>query len=117
MYKDETWENMLDKIQSSNSEIIEQSQSLDRIKGLGISNPFEDKNSYFIDESSISSAAMEKYQRELDIKTFSDILMQTDEQSANKLVMQQVFDGLFSIDENDFLSELLDNEDFLNDIA
>ena len=109
---------MLDKITNNNSEIIDQSQNLDRIKAIGTSNPFiEDKTKYFVDESSISSAAMQKYQRELDIKTFSDILMQTDEKAANDLVLKQAFEGLFSIDNTDFLSEILDNEDLLNDIA
>lgn len=109
---------MLDKILANNSEIIDQSQSLDRIKGLGVSNPYEvDKNKFFIDESSISTTALEKYQKELDVKKFSDILFQTDEKAANELVLQQAFEGLFSIDETDFLSELLDNKDLLNDIA
>ena len=109
---------MLDKILANNSEIIDQSQSLDRIKELGVSNPYKvDKNKFFIDESSISTAALEKYQKELDIKNFSEILMQTDEKAANDLVLQQAFEGLFSIDDTDFLSELLDNEDLLNDIT
>lgn len=108
---------MLDKILANNSEIIDQSQSLDRIKGLGVSNPYEaDKSKFFIDESSISNDALEKYQKELDIKTFSDILFQTDEKAANDLVLQQAFEGILSIDNTDFLSELLDNEDLLNDI-
>jgi hypothetical protein len=109
---------MLDKILANNSEIIDQSQSLDRIKGLGTTNPYEvDKNKFFIDESSISTAALEKYQKELDVKTFSEILLQTDEKAANELVLQQAFEGLFSIDDTDFLTKLLDNEDLLNDIT
>lgn len=109
---------MLDKIAGTNSEIIEQSQSLDRIRAIGISNPFEeDKSKYFIDESNISTAALEKYQRELDVKTFSEILKQTDEKAANELVLQQAFEGILNFDELDFLSELVDNEELLNDIA
>ena len=109
---------MLDKILANNSEIIDQSQSLDRIRGIGATNPFEEsRDKFFIDESSISSAALQKYQRELDVKSFSEILMQTDQKAANDLVLQQAFDGLFSIDDTDFLSELLENEDLLNDIA
>ena len=109
---------MLDKILANNSEIIDQSQSLDKIKGLGVSNPYEEnKANFFIDESSISTAALEKYQREIDIKNFSEILMQTDEKAANDLVLQQAFEGLFSIDDTDFLSELLNNEELLNDIT
>ena len=109
---------MLDKITSNNSEIIEQSQSLDRIKGLGISNPYdESKKNFFIDESSISTAALQKYQRELDVKSFSQILMQTDQKAADELVLKKAFEGMFSIDDTDFLSELLDNKDLINDIS
>ncbi len=109
---------MLDKIQNTGSESITQSQNLDRIRGLGVSNPFEeDDKGFFVDESNISSLALEKYQRELDVKKFSDILMETDEKAANELVIKQAFDGTLSIDNDDFLSELLNNEDFINEIA
>lgn len=109
---------MLDKIQNTGSESITQSQNLDRIRGLGVSNPFEeDDKGFFVDESNISSLALEKYQRELDVKKFSDILMKTDEKAANELVIKQAFDGTLSIDNDDFLSELLNNEDFINEIA
>ena len=108
---------MLEKIQNNNSELIGQSQGLDRISQIGASNPFKNVDAdYFVDQSEISSAAFEKYQRELDIQTFSDILMKTDEKASTELVMKQAFEGLISIDDNDFLLELLDNEDFLNDI-
>ena len=109
---------MLDKIQNNGSESIVQSQNLDRIKGSGTTNPFEeDDNKFFIDESNISSTAMEKYQREIDIKTFSEILKQTDQKEADNMVLQQAFGGDLSIENNDFLSELLNSEEFLNDIA
>ena len=109
---------MLDKIQNTGSESITQSQNVDRIRGLGVSNPFEeDDKGFFVDESNISSLALEKYQRELDVKKFSDILMETDEKAANELVIKQAFDGTLSIDNDDFLSELLNNEDFINEIA
>ncbi len=108
---------MLDKITNNNSESITQSQSLDRIKGVA-TNPFETNESgFFIDESDISSAAIQKYEREIDVQKFSEILKETDEKAANELVVQQAFDGALSIDDDNFLSELLNNEDFLNDIA
>lgn len=108
---------MLDKILGNNSEIINQSQSLDRIRGIGVSNPYEDSDkNFFVDESRISTEAMNKYQREIDIQHFSEILKQTDEKASTELVLQQAFEGMFSIDDSDFLSQLLDNEDFLNDI-
>ena len=109
---------MLDKILGSNSESVKQSQNLDRINQIGATNPFEKANSdYFVDESNISSEAIAKYERENDVKKFSDILMQYDEKDALEQVLQKVFDGSISIDNDEFLSELLTNEDFLNDIA
>jgi len=108
---------MLDKIQNNSSEIISQSQNLDRIRGLGVSNPFEeDDKGFFIDESVISTTALEKYQKELDIARFSEIFKQTDEKSANELVLKDILEGKYSIDDNDFLAELLNNEEFLNDV-
>ncbi len=107
---------MLDKIQNNTSDIIEKSQ-IDRISQYGATNPFKEAtNDYFIDESHISFAAMDKYQREIDIKEFSKILLETDEKEANNLVINQAFDGDYSIENDDFLLELINNENFLNDI-
>lgn len=109
---------MLDKILGNSSESVKQSQNLDRIKEIGASNPFEKTSAkYFVDESEISNEALKKYEHELDVKKFSEILMQTDEKDALEQVLQGVFDGSISIDNDEFLSELLTNEDFLNDIA
>ena len=108
---------MLDKIQNTSSEQILQSQTLDRINSLGVSNPFKnDYKNFFVDEGLISDAAMQKYQRELDVKSFSSLLMETDQKAADELVISQLFEGKFSIDDTDFLSQLLDNQDFLNDV-
>ncbi len=109
---------MLDKILNTNSDSISQSQNLDRINQIGATNPFDRANSsYFVDESQISDDAIEKYQRELDIKKFSEILKETDEKEATELVLKQAFDGILSIDDDEFLSELLTSDVFLNDIA
>ncbi len=108
---------MLDKILNNNSESITQSQSLDRVKGV-TTNPFEEVgNGFFVDESDISSAAIHKYQREMDIKKFSEILKETDEKTSTELVLKQAFEGNLSIDNDDLISELLNNKDFLNDIT
>ena len=109
--------NMLDKIQSNISETIAQSQNLEKINSLGISNPYEnDDKKFFIDQSEISSLALEKYQRELDINKFSEIFNQIDEQEATNLVLSKVFNGDFSIDTENILMDILNSKDFLNDI-
>ena len=42
----------------------------------------------------ISDAAMQKYQRELDVKSFSSLLMETDQKAADELVLSQLFEGV-----------------------
>ena len=109
---------MLDKILNTNSESVLQSQTLDRINQIGATNPFEKTDtSFFVDESQISEAAIEKYNHELDVQKFSEILKETDQEEANKLVVQKAFDGVLSIDDDEFLEELLSSDVFLNDIA
>ena len=109
---------MLDKILGSSSESVSQSQNLDRINQIGSTNPFESVSaSYFVDESDISSEALKKYEHEMDVKKFSEILMEYDEKDALEEVLRGIFDGSISIDNDEFLSELLMNEEFLNDIA
>lgn len=108
---------MLDRIQNNGLDSIEQNQNLDKIKGIGVSNPFIYNDSdFFIDESHISNEALKKYQRELDVHTFGEILKSTDQKEADNLVLRQAFDGLLSIDDNNFLSELLNSKEFLNDL-
>ena len=108
---------MLDKIQNDSTDLVSQSANLDRIKEIDIQNQYSKNDyGYFIDESDISDAAFEKYQRFSDIQKFSKILMQTDEQEALDLVLEKTFDGTISIDNDEFMSELLNNDDFLNDI-
>ena len=108
---------MLDKIQNDGADIISQSANLDRIKEIEVNNRYsQNDNDYFIDESDISDIAYEKYQRYSDIQKFSKILMQTDEQEALDLVLKKTFDGTISVDNDEFMSELLSNSEFLNDI-
>ncbi len=108
---------MLDKIHNNGSDAIDQSQNLEKIKNLGVSNPFAyDDTNFFIDESHISNEALKKYQRELDVQTFGEILKNTSQKEADELVLKQAFDGLLSIDDDNFLSELLNSKEFLNDL-
>ena len=108
---------MLDKIQGNISETIIQSQTLEKLNSIGASNPFiEDDKGYFIDQSDISSLALQKYQREQDINKFSEIFHQTNEKEANDLVLSKLLNGQISIDNDDIFMEMLNNKDFLNDV-
>ena len=77
---------MLDEINNNIADSITQNQSLDRINQIGATNPYErTSNAYFIDESFISSDAIQKYEHEQDIKKFSKLLMNTDEMKQEVL--------------------------------
>ena len=108
---------MLDKIQSAQADNISQSASLDRINKIDLKNQYTDNEvDFFVDESQISDLAYEKYNHEQDVKKFSEILLNSNEQEANELVLKKAFDGTISIDDNDFLSEILDNSDLINEV-
>lgn len=108
---------MLDRIENNSADLINQSSSLDRIKEISTTNPFNKvKGNYFVDESDISSLALEKYNHEQDIKKFSDFLFETDEKEATKLVLQEVFNGKIEMDNDELISELIKNKTLINDI-
>ena len=81
---------LLDRIQNNNLDSIAQEHSLEKISSLaaGGSVEKEDNANLLIDETDISFAAIEKYQRELDVEKFSAILKETDEKEANELVLK-----------------------------
>ncbi len=108
---------MLDKIQSSQADSISQSASLDRISEIDLKSRYSSNDiNYIVDESDISEEAYKKYERENDVKRFSQILMETDEQEANELVLKKAFDGTISINDTDIIGDLVNNSDLLNDI-
>ncbi len=108
---------MLDKIQGAQTDVVGQSTSLDRIKELELKSTYSTNESgYIVDESEISDIAYERYNREQDVKKFSKILLETDEKEAQDLVLQKTFDGTISIDDDEFMADLLNNSDLLNEI-
>ena len=108
---------MLDKIQGSQTDLISESASLDRIKEIEANGHYKSNDiNYIVDESDISVEAYKKYERENDIKRFSKILMETDEQEANELVLQKAFDGTISIDDTGIINDLSSNNGLLDDI-
>ena len=108
---------MLDKIQGNQADSISQSELLDRIKEVDAKNHYINNDSdFFVDESDISAEAYKKYEREVDVKRFSQILLQTDENEANDLVLQKTFEGSIRIDETGILDDLINSSELLNEI-
>lgn len=109
---------MLDRISNDINETLSQS-SISRVSQLGMQNPYNtSEKSLFIDESNISDRAIELYERELDVKRFTQMVLDdVDDVEANSLVVSKAFDGEISIDDDEAIFSLLSNEDFLNEIA
>lgn len=109
---------MLDRISNEHNEAISQS-SVNRISPTGVSGKYNtDDRDLFVDESNISDAAIKLYERENDVKKFTELaLSDAEDNSADALVLQKAFDGEISIDDDDAVFSLLSNEDFLNEIA
>lgn len=109
---------MLDRISNEHSDAISQS-SINRVSNIGVSSNYNtDERDLFVDESSISDAAIKLYEREQDVQKFAKLaLSDQDDNSADALVVSKVFDGQISIDDDEAVFSLLSNEDFLNEIA
>ena len=109
---------MLDRISNEHNEAIPQN-SISKISSLGTSGVYNtDDNGLFVDESTISDTALKLYEREQDIKRFTDLaLSDEDDKSADSLVISKVMNGEISIDDDEAIFSLLSNDDFLNEIA
>ena len=83
--------------------------------GLGLykSNPMKEKSTDFIDQTDISSTAMQLYEREQDIQKFTKLAL-TDVTNEEKDVM---LDSLFTIAsqmrDDELANSLLDDERFI----
>ena len=109
---------MLDRISNEHNEAISQN-SISKISSLSTSGVYNtDDNGLFVDESTISDTALKLYEREQDIKRFTDLaLSDEDDKSADSLVISKVMNGEISIDDDEAIFSLLSNDDFLNEIA
>ena len=109
---------MLDRISNEHNEAISQN-SISKISSLGTSGVYNtDDNGLFVDESTISDTALKLYEREQDIKRFTDLaLSDEDDKSADSLVISKVMNGEISIDDDEAIFSLLSSDDFLNEIA
>ncbi len=100
-----------------NSQNLIQQNEIEKT-GLNKKNPYAnvDKN-LLIDESSISTEALDKYQRDLDIKRFSALAMSDPEDlSHNILVAQNVFGAEDTEFDSKVFEGIFNNKVFLKDL-
>ncbi len=112
---------MLDRIgqNEQNKEILTQGSALERIQ-TGKSNPYSAiDRGLLIDESSISNDAIALWERENDTRRFVQFVLADPEEdkAAEELVKKQGLDKVLSVDDDETLFELLNNDQFLKDLA
>lgn len=100
-----------------NSQNLIQQNEIEKT-GLNKKNPYAnvDKN-LLIDESSISTEALDKYQRDLDIKRFSALAMSDPEDLSHNILVAQ---NVFGVEDTEFDSKVFEgifnNKVFLKDL-
>lgn len=103
-----------------NSKLIKQ-DSLNRILGSNIptkKNTTNNVSEFLLDSSDISNTAMKMYERELDIRNFTQLATSNPEnESHNKLVEKLFANGIVDVFEDDTIASLAGNKSLLNDLG
>lgn len=102
-----------------NSQLVKQ-DSLNRILGTAtsarVSNPIDNSN-FLIDSSDISNKAMKMYEREQDIKQFTNLAMSDPENTSENERMQELFSkGVVDVFEDSTIVALATNKSLLEDL-
>ena len=75
------------------------------------------EKAYYVDKTEISSDAMKLFQRDLDIKNFTKLILDSKDDISYLEQMNELFqNGIVDAYEEDILSELASNKKLLDDI-
>lgn len=100
-----------------NQTIVQQNNNVEKLS-LKNNNPYAniDKN-LLIDETNISNEAFNLYQRDLDIRKFTSLVLSDPEDlSHNNLVAEKVFGGGDENFDNKVIEGIFNKRTFLNDL-
>ena len=98
---------------------INQATGMDKTGLFSKSNPYDklDKG-LLVDELDISNDAITMYQKDMDIKKFTQLAMSDpNDVSHNKLVASQIEDGIIEFSDEEILDSLFSNTKFFEDLA
>ncbi len=93
-------------------------QQTEQVQGANKKNPYEDiDKNLLIDETNISTEAVELYQKDLDIKKFTNLALSNPEDvSHNVLVAENVFSAKDEKFDDNIIEDIFNNRTFLNDL-
>jgi|GEM_PF-1007279 len=111
---------MLERIgqKEQNKEILTQSTALEKVQAAKTGQYSAIDKGLLIDESNISDDAIALWERENDVRRFAKFVMPDprEDKAAEELVKKQGLERVLSVDDDDALFELLNNEKFLEDL-
>lgn len=102
----------------SNSQAEKQLENINSVTINSINNPYKnaDKN-LLIDETAISEDAMTMYQKEQDMKKFTDLAMSDPQDLSHEEIISNLFsNGVTDLFSDETFSELSENTSLLNDL-
>lgn len=103
------------------SKLVRQ-DSLNSILGSNMlkrgTNNIVDNSNLLIDSSDISKRAMQMYQRELDIKNFTQLATSDPENTSHEKLMQELFSkGVVDVFEDSTVASLSNNKSLIDDLG
>ena len=112
---------MFNNINENNTDILNAHYGANNIVNISAARSAHNKNGYvsnpYVDKTEISSDAMKLFQRDLDIKNFTKLVVDSKDDISYLEQMSKLFeDGVVDPYEEDILSELASNQKLLDDI-
>ncbi len=117
---------MLNSVNSLNDlndelNISQTDKQLGGISGVStnpINNPYNNDNkNYLIDETAISNEAVNLYQKEQDVKQFTNLATSDPTDLSHEQIISNLFgNGVSDLFSNETFSELANNQNLLNDL-
>jgi hypothetical protein len=111
---------MLNGIQNSNVQQnqVSQTTGMDKTGLFAKNNPYDklDKN-FLVDQLDISNDAINLYQKEMDIKKFTQLaLSDPEDTSHNKEVASKIQSGIINFSDEEIIDGLFSNKNFFEDL-
>ena len=112
---------MFNNINDSNRDLLNSQYNTNNVINIASIRSNFNKNGYvsnpYVDKTEISSDAMKLFQKDLDIKNFTKLILDSKDDISYLEKMNELFkDGVVDPYEEDILSELASNPKLLNDI-
>ena len=113
---------MFNNINDNNLDLLYNSQYSNNVVNIASARAALQKGGYasspYVDKTEISANAMELFQKDVDIKKFTQILTENPDDNSHLERMQELFnDGVVDVFEDDVLESLVTNSKLWDDLG